>query len=180
MRSAHTLIALTLVAVAFGLAGLVVTGHEGHQGTPSPAAPECVLSSPPARTSTPDVQESPVSSPDAMASVARLGTPVSQSCLTVTLTADKTAAGPRTLIVTVVDASGAPVTDAGVTINTRHIGMDHGTSTAQVLATGPGHYAVEQVSMGMAGEWEAEIVISRPGQAPVSLIFVVDLEGPAH
>jgi nitrogen fixation protein FixH len=125
------------------------------------------------------VLKSPVSSPAAVAALAHLGTPVSQACLTVTLTADKGAAGPRTLVVTIFDESGAPVTDAEVMIGTRHLEMDHGTSTAQAKLIEPGRYAVEQVPMGMSGEWEAEIVISRPGQTPITLIFVVELEGPA-
>jgi hypothetical protein len=134
--------------------------------------------SPQALTGTSDGVGSPVAPPDATPAVPSLGTPVSQSCLTVTLTADTRAAGPRTLMVDVVDTSGAPVTDAEVLINTRSLVMDHGVSTNHAKPTEPGRYVIENVPMGMAGAWQAEVVITQPGQSPVTVLFVVELEGP--
>jgi hypothetical protein len=171
--------ALIVMAVVVSLPGLVASGHDGHDASPSPAAAPCVSASPHVLIGTPDDAGSPVASPDATPAVPSLGTPVSQSCLTVTLSADTRAAGPRTLTVDVVDTSGAPVTDAEVVVNTRSLVMDHGVSTNQAQPTEPGHYVVENVPMGMAGAWQAEVVITQPGQAPVTVIFVVELEGPA-
>jgi len=108
-----------------------------------------------------------------------VGTPVATTCVTVTLTVDKMAAGPRTLVVEVVDPSGALVTDAEVMIHTRSLVMNHGISTNPAVPTEPGRYEVERVPMGMAGAWQAEVVVTRPGYEPVTAAFVVDLEGPA-
>ena len=106
------------------------------------------------------------------------GISVTASCLTVTVTADKTRAGPRTLTVEVVGADGVPVDDAEVVIKSRHLEMDHGTSTDQARPTGRGRYMAEQVALGMTGLWHIEVVITRPGHEPVTVVFVVDLDGP--
>lgn len=106
------------------------------------------------------------------------GVPVTTSCLTVTVTADETRAGPRTLTVEVVDAEGTPVDDAEVVITSRHLEMDHGTSTDQAHPTDRGRYVAEQVALGMTGRWHLEVVITRPGHEPVTVVVVVDLEGP--
>lgn len=175
-RGARTVTVLTIVTLFLGLAGLSVAGHDDHSATPSPEASQCVSASPRA---THDAASSPVASPDATVSTVGPGTPVSISCLTVTLTLDNAAAGPRTITVEVVGQTGAPVTDAEVVLNTRSLVMDHGTSTNQASPTEPGHYVIQKVPMGMGGAWQAEIVITRPGQAPVTVIFTVELEGPA-
>ena len=108
-----------------------------------------------------------------------LGTPAATAYLTVTLAIDKTAAGSRTLVVEVADASGAPVTDTEVMISTRSLVMDHGTSANHALPIEPGRYMTDQVPMGMAGAWHAEVVVTRPGYEPVTVTFLVELEGPA-
>ena len=179
---ARAIVALLVAAIAIvALGPRPVAGHESHGGTPSPVAAACSLASPQATDGTPAAAVSP--GPQAPVNVdsglPHVGTSVATTCLTVTLTVDKMAAGPRTLVVEVVDPSGAPVTDAEVMIHTRSLVMDHGISTNPAIPTEPGRYEVEHVSMGMAGAWQAEVVVTRPGSKPVTVAFVVDLEGPA-
>jgi hypothetical protein len=108
-----------------------------------------------------------------------LGTPVALPCLTVTLEADATLAGPIELTATLIDDGGMPVTGATVVILTRHLDMDHGTSVNETVEADPGIYTVEQVPMGMGGTWQADVVITRAGYETVTVTFLVDLEGPA-
>lgn len=95
----------------------------GHDATPAPVS--CGVASPITRsgaapgTATPMVPET---------DAALVGTPVVTSCLRVILQADSTDAGPVTLTVAVVDLTGAPVSDAQVTIESRHTTMDHSRS----------------------------------------------------
>lgn len=148
----------------------------GQAGTP--AAAPCATASPQAVDGTPERATPPASGGVDVAAPPTLGTPVTVSCLTVTLRAESTRAGPGTLTVEVLDAGGIPVEEADVVIYTRHIGMDHGTSTSDAVASGPGTWVAENVSLGMGGEWEAQVVITRPGFEDVAVIFVIDLVGP--
>lgn len=175
-RNTCSAIALTIIALFLGVAGVSVAGYETYDAIPEPGpiTSECVSVSP---SSTPKSASSPVASPDATASTVGAGTPVTVSCLTVTLSLDKMVAGPRTISIEIVSPSSAPIIDADVVLNTRSLVMDHGISTNQAKLTEPGLYVVEKVPMGMAGEWQAEVVIARPGQQPIVVIFVVDLEG---
>jgi hypothetical protein len=109
-----------------------------------------------------------------------LGTPVAAGDLTVIVEADDVRAGPRALIVTVVDAGGAPVAGAVVTIRTRSLEMDHGVSFDETVEIEPGRYFAERVSLGMGGDWLAEITIARPDTEPVVVYVVITLEGPTH
>jgi len=109
-----------------------------------------------------------------------LDTPVTTEDLSVMLTADGVTAGPRDLTVIVADASGAPVTDATVTVRVRSLEMDHGVSTRETAVTEPGHYLAERVPLGMGGDWAAEVTVERPGTESVVVAFVVTLDGPTH
>ena len=109
---------------------------------------------------------------------AGVGTPVAGSCLTVTLLAETTKAAPNTLTVLIEDERGDPVADATVTIENRHLDMDHRTSTRPAVAVAPGRYIAEQVPVGMGGRWEVTVIIARPAQPPLAVEFLVRLEGP--
>ena len=168
-RRGHAIAVSLLVIAAMSLGVLAATAQDG---TPSSAGAPCVLASPGVVGATPsapdvDVDQAPM-----------LGTPVAAACLTVTLRAGEPKAGPQDLTVEVRGPDGAPVTDAGVVILTRHLEMNHGTSTNEAVATGPGVYVAKRVAMGMGGTWQAEVVITRPGYEPVVAVFVVRLEGP--
>ncbi len=106
---------------------------------------------------------------------AGLGTPVVVGDLVVVLTSDGATAGPRFLTVAVTDATGAPVTDATVSVSTRSLEMDHGVSTKETEMVEPGRYLSERLSMGMEGGWDVEVTISRPGADDVVIPFVISL-----
>lgn len=174
LRRSRTVAASMLAIAVLSLGALLATGQEG---TPSPVDATCVPASPRSMTSTPTSAASPTAHEVSADDAPKLGTPTAGACLMVTLRADETMAGPRSLTVEVLDPDGAPVTDADVIIRTRHLEMDHGTSTTQAVATGPGLYVAERVAMGMGGTWQAEIVITRPGYEPVVVTYVIALEG---
>jgi hypothetical protein len=168
-RPRHAIVASLLVIAALGLGAFAAVAQDG---TPTPAGTPCVLASPGAVAATPAAPDVDVDA------AATLGTPVVAACLTVTLRAGEPKAGPQDLTVEVRDPNGAPVSDAGVVILTRHLEMNHGTSTNEAVATGPGVYVAKRVAMGMGGTWQAEVVITRPGYEPVVAVFVIRLEGP--
>ena len=114
-----------------------------------------------------------------VASAVNVATPVAGACLTVTLLAESTQAAPNTLTVLIADERGEPVADATVTVENRHLGMDHGTSSRPAEAAAPGRYVAEKVPMGMGGRWEVTVIVARPAQPPLAFVFIVTLEGPS-
>lgn len=148
-------------------------GATGQAGTPAPTP--CAAASPRAVAGTPASAATPASGGTEEVMLATFGTPVVASCLTVTLTAESSRAGPGTLTVEVLDADGTLVEDADVVILTRHIEMDHGTSTTEAVPSGPGTWLAENVPLGMGGKWEAQVVITRPGAEPVAVTFALNL-----
>jgi hypothetical protein len=97
----------------------------------------------------------------------------------VTLVAETTQAAPNTLTVLIADEGGDPVAGATVTIENHHLDMDHGTSTRRAEAVAPGRYVAERVPMGMGGRWEVKVIVARPEQPSLAIVFLVRLEGPA-
>ena len=172
-----TLAAVTAVALVWViLLGDPSAGQAGAVGTPCPEVF-------PAGAGTPVAPgEAEPAPPDAVETCADagLGTPLPTDGLVVTLEADNLTAGPRDLTVVVVDADGQPVTGATVGIRTRSLAMDHGVSIDETVETEPGRYFAERVSLGMGGDWLAEVTIERPDTEPVVLYFVLTLEGPEH
>jgi hypothetical protein len=151
-------------------------GQTGAVGTPCPEVF-------PAGAGTPVAPgEATPPPPDAIETCAAggLGTPVATDGLVVTLEADDLNAGPRELTVVVADQAGQPVTGATVGIRTRSMEMDHGVSVDETVEVAPGRYVAERVSLGMGGDWLAEVTIERPEAAPAVLYFVLTLEGPEH
>jgi hypothetical protein len=153
---------------AFGLVLALAAMTFGAGATPA-AAPPCVSLGTPAPTGSPEAAACQPTGP---------GTPVAGGGLTITLGARQTEAGPVDLVVKVRDEGGRPVDDADVSIVTTHLEMDHGSEPDRAAGAGGGRYVAEEVAMGMGGRWQAEVVVERPGQPPVSVRFVVDLAGP--
>jgi hypothetical protein len=166
--------ALIVALVIMGFLGSA--GATGQAGTP--VATPCAVASPRAIGGTPARVATPASGVADGAALATFGTPVTTNCLTVTLTAENSKAGSGTLTVEVLNADGTPVEDADVVILTRHIEMDHGISTTDAVASGPGTWVAERVPLGMGGSWEAQVVITQPGAEPVAVTFAIELEGP--
>jgi hypothetical protein len=146
-----------------------VDGTPCSDATPAAATPRAELAATPS-----------VTAAATLCAVPRPGTPTSAGDLTVTLGADDFTAGPRVLILDVVDVEQRPVRGASVMVRTRSLEMDHGVSVYEAVETRPGHYQAERTSLGMGGDWFVEVTIERSGHAPVVLAFVLTLEGPTH
>jgi len=85
----------------------------------------------------------------------------------------------NTVIVTINDSSGNPVTDAQVQLRTNMELMDMGTAQATVKGGNPTYIALfnKDAAFSMFGVWDIAVRIQRPNQAPVQTIFKVTLEG---
>jgi len=85
----------------------------------------------------------------------------------------------NTVIVTINDSSGNPVTDAQVQLRTNMELMDMGTAQATVKGGNPTYIAPfsKDAAFSMFGVWDIAVRIQRPNQAPVQALFKVTLEG---
>ena len=85
----------------------------------------------------------------------------------------------NTVIVTINDSSGNPVTDAQVQLRTNMELMDMGTAQATVKGGNPTYIATfnKDAAFSMFGVWDIAVHIQRPSQAPVQAIFKVTLTG---
>ena len=124
-----------------------------------------------------EIDEATVRKCDPIVVDAGFGTPAAAGEMEVRLTVDQTCAGPRTLTVTLADASGAPITDATVQFSARSLDMDMGISQGSAAMTSPGQYS-GTVNMGMGGNWQVDVSVTRPGQPTVVVRFTVALTGP--
>jgi len=70
---------------------------------------------------------------------------------------------PTTLDVTVIDSAGLPVTDAQVRLNLTMPAMPMPPNQPTAQPTGDGHYSAS-TRMGMRGEWQIAVQITRNGQ----------------
>jgi len=78
--------------------------------------------------------------------------------------------GKTTFTASVKTATGAPVTGAAVTLRLSMPSMKMEGPTATLNDKGHGIYS-GIAAVGMAGGWQAEISVSRPGKAPLKLQF---------
>jgi methionine-rich copper-binding protein CopC/putative copper export protein len=85
----------------------------------------------------------------------------------------------NTVIVTINDNSGNPVTDAQVQLSTNMELMNMGTAQASVKGGNPTYIATfsKDAAFSMFGVWDIAVRIQRPNQAPVQAIFKVTLAG---
>ncbi len=85
----------------------------------------------------------------------------------------------NTVIVTINDSSGNPVTDAQVQLRTNMELMNMGTAQATVKGGNPTYIAPfnKDAAFSMFGVWDIAVRIQRPNQAPVQAVFKVTLEG---
>jgi copper resistance protein C len=135
--------------------------------TPSPAIPA---------TATPGTGTPTALSCDPITVDAGFGTPAAVAGMTVTLTVDNTSAGPRTLTVTLADGSGAPISDATVEYSAQSLDMNMGIAQGSATMTGPGQYS-GTVNMGMGGNWQVDVSVTRSGQPEVVIHYAVVLTG---
>jgi methionine-rich copper-binding protein CopC/putative copper export protein len=85
----------------------------------------------------------------------------------------------NTVIVTMNDSSGNPVTAAQVQISINMETMDMGTAGATIKGGNPTYIAPfgKDVAFSMPGLWDVTLKIQRPNQAPIQVIFQVTLAG---
>ncbi len=85
----------------------------------------------------------------------------------------------NTVIVTINDSSGNPVTDAQVQLRTNMELMNMGTAQATVKGGNPTYIATfnKDAAFSMFGVWDIAVRIQRTNQAPVQAVFKVTLEG---
>ena len=85
----------------------------------------------------------------------------------------------NTVIVTINDSSGNPVTDAQVQLRTNMELMNMGTAQATVKGGNPTYIAAfnKDAAFSMFGVWDIAVRIQRPNQAPVQAVFKVTLQG---
>jgi methionine-rich copper-binding protein CopC/putative copper export protein len=83
----------------------------------------------------------------------------------------------NTVIVTIMDSHGNPVSDAQVQLTTNMEIMDMGTAHATVKGGNSTYIATfnKDAAFSMLGEWDINLRITRPNQAPVQTVFKVTL-----
>lgn len=156
------------VACVVGLACFVnMTTAVGSQNA-TPAPYQCATS----HAATPTIYHGLATPPG-------ISTPIVSDCLRVALDIDSRAAGPRALRVTVTSATEQPLQDVTVTIEVRHLTMDHGASSYETIRLAPDLFEVEKASMGMAGPWQVTVLIEQPDTTTVQAVFVIEMTNPA-
>lgn len=167
-----------LVLIAFGcmlaLATLLLAPLATHAQTPALTA--CARPTP-VSTMVPG-DGTGAATPVATPAPAGLATPIVAHCLSVTLTIDQAEAGPRVLRLTIKDDHGKPVKGATVTLQTHSLEMNHGISSYTATMTKPGVYVAKDVSLGMGGKWQTDVLIGLPGDSRTSVTFIFSLNGP--
>lgn len=150
----------------------------GADGTPtSELVPLCPrITDPNADEATPVSAGTPT--PVTICTATGLATPLTVGGLSITVTAAQDKAGPVDLTITLTNARGEPVVDATVSVLSQHLEMNHGVSVNEAFHTGDGVYQVNDVSMGMGGDWQVEIQVERADQPIVAGVFTIALTGP--
>jgi putative copper export protein/methionine-rich copper-binding protein CopC len=85
----------------------------------------------------------------------------------------------NTVIVTMNDSNGNPVSDAQVQITINMVTMNMGTASAAIKGGNPTYVAVfsKDEAFSMFGLWDVTLKIPRPNHAPVQVSFQVTLTG---
>lgn len=85
----------------------------------------------------------------------------------------------NTVIVTMNDASGNPVTNAQVQLHTNMELMDMGTAQATIKGGNPTYVATfdKDAAFSMFGRWDIALTIQQPGQPTLQTTFTVTLSG---
>jgi len=83
----------------------------------------------------------------------------------------------NTVIITITDSSGNPVSDAQVQVSTNMEVMNMGTAHATIKGGNPTYIATfsSDAAFSMGGIWDISLKIQRPNQAPVQVTFQVTL-----
>lgn len=88
------------------------------------------------------------------------------------------AKGTNAMTIEVVDAGGAPVDDATITVTPFMPDHGHGSAVKpEVAAAGGGKYTVTKIYLAMAGLWEIKVSVQRPGEPAQETTFNFCLDG---
>jgi copper transport protein len=83
--------------------------------------------------------------------------------LSVTLAVDPNQAGSNSFQVSVTDSRGVPVAAERVDLELSHQDMEMGAREVQLVPVGAGRYEASGGYLSMAGRWQAEVRLRRPG-----------------
>ncbi|HLJ33410.1 MAG TPA: CopD family protein [Ktedonobacteraceae bacterium] len=85
----------------------------------------------------------------------------------------------NTVILTINDSEGNPVTDAQIQLSTNMVIMDMGTAHTSITGGNPTYIATfnKNAAFSMAGLWDITVKIQIPHQTPVQTIFQVTMNG---
>lgn len=97
----------------------------------------------------------------------------------VTLRVEPGRVGMNQAFISLREAGGAPVAGAGVTLRVTMTDHNMGVQQVDAVETGNGQYRVDQVVLGMAGNWQLEAVALTPAGREVRTAFVVKAAAPA-
>jgi YtkA-like len=83
----------------------------------------------------------------------------------------------NTVILTINDSAGNPITDARVQLTINMVIMDMGTGHATIAGGNPTYIAVfnPDAAFSMDGLWHITVNIQRPNQSPLQTLFQVTL-----
>ena len=71
--------------------------------------------------------------------------------------------GPNEVVVSLEDRRGGPIVDAiDVSVRLTYLEADLGEEAVSAVGAGDGTYRIEEVPIGIAGPWQAEVVVRRP------------------
>ena len=79
------------------------------------------------------------------------------------LTLEPARVGPNTITVDLKDRFDAPITNAeDVRLTLSYLGLDLGEEPVSAENAGSGRYVLEEALLGIAGDWEIEVLVRRP------------------
>lgn len=91
--------------------------------------------------------------------------------LSVTLAVSPNQIGTNRLLVTLADPQGQPVVAERVLLALSHLDMEMGVREVVAQPTGPGAYEATGGYLSMAGRWQAEVRLRRPGGGELTARF---------
>lgn len=101
---------------------------------------------------------------------------------TVALQVQPGASGTNRILLTITDRRGDRVTDAtSVVVRVRYLDVDLGVTEANATLTEDGRYEVPRVPISIAGMWEVQASVSRPGAADATIAsrFTIGAAAPS-
>ena len=100
--------------------------------------------------------------------------------LSVTLRIEPRELGFNSSTITVHNPDGSPLTDAsvGLRLTMTTPGMDMGTQNPEGKAVAPGVYAIDQVVLGMSGNWQVQVVVLTARGQEYRINFDVEVPEP--